>query len=187
MKRMNSPRAITALTFDKLLARLGPDRELAGEEYESLRRRLVKYFDLKGINLPEAAADEALDRMAIRIEAGEEIRDLVHYAYGVAHWIFLEKLRAEQRERKAYDDLAQRHIPDNNQRMPYLEALEICLKKLCADDRDLICSYYTDEVSFEAARQRTELAKKKGLSPNSLRLRMFRLRQVLERCIDAES
>lgn len=128
---MPSSRVITTVTFEKLMSRLAPDRERAAEVYETLRRRLTKYFDLKGLESPDTAADEALDRMALKIEAGEEVRDLVHYAFAVAHWVYLERFRAEDRERRAYARLTETRA-DNNEHLaaPYFATLEDCLHKL---------------------------------------------------------
>src|SRR5438105_5605604 len=139
---MPGSRVITSVTFEKLLARLALDRELAGEEYETLRRRLTKYFDLKGLRSPDSAADETLDRVASKIEAGEDIRDIIHYAYGVAHWIYLERFRAEERERKAYDNLVQLRSGGGGQAAAsYLETLESCLEELPEPDRELLRAY----------------------------------------------
>ena len=181
---MPSSHVITSVTFEKLLARLAPDRERAGEEYETLRRRLIKYFDLKGLRSPDSAADETLDRVASKIQAGEDIRDLIHYAYGVARWISLERFRVEERERKAYDNLVHPLGSGGVQSAAsYLETLEICLEELAEPDRELLRVYYTDATSADCAQNRIDLAQRKGLSLNSIRLRVFRLRQTLARCV----
>ena len=181
---MPDSHVITSVTFEKLLARLAPDREQAGAEYETLRRRLTKYFDLKGLRSPDSAADETLDRVASKIQAGEDVRDLIHYAYGVAHWIFLERFRAEERERKAYDNLVQLRGGGGDQSAAsHLQTLEICLEELPQPDRELLRAYYTDATRADCAQNRIDLAQRKGLSLNSVRLRVFRLRQTLARCI----
>jgi hypothetical protein len=185
---MPRSRIVTTVTFEKLLARLAPDRERAAEEYETLRRRLTKYFDLKGLGSPDSAADETLDRMALKIEAGEDVRDFIHYAFGVAHWVYLERFRAEDRERSAYADLTQmRKVNYEHLAAPYLETLENCLDKLATEDRQLLRTYYTDAAGVELAQQRINLAQSRDLTLNSLRLRVFRLRQALERCLRDES
>ena len=179
---------VTPDIFEKLLARLAPDRERAGEEYETLRRRLTKYFDLKGLAFPDPAADETLDRVALKIEAGEDVRDVIHYAFGVAHWVYLENLRAETRERRAYGDHAQmRTVNDGQLAPPYLETLQNCLEKLATADRQLLEAYYTDASGVDQAQQRIDLAQKKGLTLNSLRLKVFRMRQVIEKCMCGEA
>lgn len=181
---MPGSHVITSVNFEELLARFSPDRERAGEEYETLRRRLIKYFDLKGLRSPDSAADETLDRVASKIQAGEDIRDLTHYAYGVARWISHERFRVEERERKTYDNLVQlRSAGNDKSTASYLETLEVCLEELPESDRELLRAYYTDATSADCAQNRIDLAQRKGLSLNSIRLRVFRLRQTLATCV----
>src|SRR5262245_41567772 len=54
-------------TFDKLLIRLNPDRERAGEEYELLRLKLLTYFRSRAYLRAEDLADETLNRLAKKI------------------------------------------------------------------------------------------------------------------------
>lgn len=70
--------------FNLLLERLDADRELAGEEYERLRKRLVKFFLVRGCHSPEDLADETFNRVATRIEKGEVIPNLASYCLGLA-------------------------------------------------------------------------------------------------------
>src|ERR671938_30866 len=62
--------ALTAEAFTKLLARLDPDRERAGEKYEELRRTLVKFFEWRGAPFPEDQADETFNRVARKLDEG---------------------------------------------------------------------------------------------------------------------
>src|SRR5262245_20430567 len=59
--------------FDCLLAYLSPDREEAGKEYETLRRKLIKLFQYRGCHSPEELADETINRIAKKIKQGAEI------------------------------------------------------------------------------------------------------------------
>jgi len=183
---MPRSRVVTADSFEKLLARLAPERERAGEAYENLRRRLTRYFDLKGLGLPDYAADETLDRLAQKIAAGEDVRDFLHYAFGIAHWVFLERVRAEERERRANTNLTQMQQASLQVTTPYLESLEECLNKLAKEDRELLEAYYSETDCVDLVQQRIALAETRRLTLNSLRLRVYRLRQVLERCIRDE-
>ena len=49
---------LTADIFAKLLARLDPDRERAGERYEDLRRTLTRFFEWRNAPFPEEQTDE---------------------------------------------------------------------------------------------------------------------------------
>ena len=51
-------RSTSANGFTRLLERLHADPEQAGHEYERLRRALVKFFDWRGVPVPDECADE---------------------------------------------------------------------------------------------------------------------------------
>ena len=53
---------LTAEAFAKLLACLDPDSEKAGQKYETIRQRLMKFFDWRGAYFPEDCADDTLNR-----------------------------------------------------------------------------------------------------------------------------
>src|SRR5699024_6433909 len=52
-------RTLSAVGFARLLGRLHSDPDIAAQEYERLRRTLVKFFDWRGAWPPEECADEA--------------------------------------------------------------------------------------------------------------------------------
>src|SRR5262249_48216587 len=82
--------------FEALLARFDPDRNRAAEDYELLRRKLVKFFEHHQCVLTEDLADETIDRIAKRIEV-EDIKDIRLFAYGVARRVCLEVRRKSSR------------------------------------------------------------------------------------------
>src|SRR5512138_898422 len=90
---------LTEEAFTRLLAHLDPERERAGEKYETLRLTLMKFFDWRGAHFPDEYADETLNRVARRIESGETIRDIATYCHGVARMIFLEALRRPEHKK----------------------------------------------------------------------------------------
>ena len=59
---------LTEEAFARLLARLDPDAEKAGEKYRALHQKLVKFFDWHGARYPEEGADETLNRVARKVE-----------------------------------------------------------------------------------------------------------------------
>ncbi len=87
--------------LEALVAFLGPDRDLAGERYTMIRRRLVRLFEWRGLAFAEDLADETITRVARRIAEGVELRSVDPFAYfcGVAHWVSKELLRRAARER----------------------------------------------------------------------------------------
>ena len=75
--------ALRAAQFRRLLLRLDADRDRAGEKYEDLRRKLIRYFEWNPRFPVEALADETLDRVARKL-ATEEIHDLPAFVWAVA-------------------------------------------------------------------------------------------------------
>src|SRR6267378_2739688 len=90
--RTDDDRSITAAGLARLLARLDRNPERAALEYERLRRALVKFFDWRGAWPPEECADDALDRLARKLEE-TVVDDLRSYAHGVAKLVLLERRR----------------------------------------------------------------------------------------------
>ena len=165
--------------FDRLLAALDSDRTAAGEEYERLRHTLVHYFSWQQQRDPEALADEVLNRIARKIEAGAQIENYRQYAFGIARLLLLENRRAEIRERVALE--TNRSVPSSNGERPEI-CLEQCLELLSIENRNLILAYYQGEKRgrIEA---RTALAERLGIDLNALRNRALRLRLKLEQCM----
>lgn len=82
---------ITQTGFDKLLATLDADREAAGAKYESLRRRLIKFFEWRNCETAEELTDTVFDRVIKKIAEGEEIQNVGAYSATVAQF-FLKKI-----------------------------------------------------------------------------------------------
>jgi hypothetical protein len=68
--------SLTKEVFAKLLAHLDPDTERAGERYERLRLSLLKFFDWGGAHFPEECADKTFNRVARKLESGEDVRNI---------------------------------------------------------------------------------------------------------------
>src|ERR1051326_5706272 len=63
---------LTQQAFDALLACLDSDRERAAEKYETLRLKLVKFFEWRACAVAaQDLADEVINRVARRIDGGE--------------------------------------------------------------------------------------------------------------------
>ena len=175
--------SLTRKALDRLLERLGPDREAAGVEYHSLRERLLDYFDCKGVQRPESAADETLDRVARRLDEGEPIEGVQPYAYGVARYVLLERLRSQLREQRASAGAAQEWlVPPDPAEEARITNLTRCLEALPPDDRALIIAYY--EIAGGPHREGRKLqAERLGISYEALKTRAHRLRGRLESCL----
>jgi DNA-directed RNA polymerase specialized sigma24 family protein len=63
------------------------------------------------------------------------------------------------------------------------ECLLSCLRKLTSEKRELILGYYAKEKQVKID-HRTEMAKRLGLTVETLRVRAYRIRNALEKCIE---
>jgi DNA-directed RNA polymerase specialized sigma24 family protein len=163
----------------RLLEALDRDAGAAATEYERLRRRLIRLFSFNGIERAEEAADESFNRLARRLTEGEEIRNVESYLAGIARLIVLEERQRAQREREAMLHLAQTAEPAAGDEERMLQVLERCLLQLPRESRELLDRYYGSDGG-RRVRERDALARELGLSPNSLRNRVLRLRRRLE-------
>jgi DNA-directed RNA polymerase specialized sigma24 family protein len=172
--------SLTRKALDRLLERLGPDREAAGREYHSLRERLLDYFDCKGVQRPDSAADETLDRVARRLDEGEPVERVLPYAYGVARLVLLERLRSQLREQRASAGAAQEWlVPPDTAEEARIACLVRSLDGLPPDDRSLIIAYYA-EAGGVHREGRKLLAQRLGIRYEALKTRAHRLRRRLE-------
>lgn len=171
--------------FDLVLASLDPDRERAGETYERIREKLLRFFEWRGADCPEDLVDRTFDRVGKRLEGGEKIResDPAAYFYGVARNILREHWSEQKRESTFRSRLAEQARPTND---PDFErrfrCLERCLEAMPSKDRDLLLGYYVGR-GIEKIENRQRTAARLGVPPNALRIRMFRLRVRLEECV----
>src|SRR6185295_11350375 len=85
-------------SFEALLRWLHSDREQAGKRYEQIRGRLIKIFGSRGCAEPDVLADEAINRVAKRVEEISQTYegDPALYFYGVANKIYMEQLRKQK-------------------------------------------------------------------------------------------
>jgi DNA-directed RNA polymerase specialized sigma24 family protein len=172
--------------LEALLQQLGPDRDLAGTQYEQLRRRLVAVFEYRRCHHPEELADETLDRVARKVqEMGPEFEgsDPARFVFGVAWNVARESFR--RRSTVPLPDGWERMVPmapkvDDDAREH--ACLDCCLEELAAPERDLILGYHEGDRSARI-RRRSELAGELGLSANALRLKIHRLTDRLRECV----
>jgi RNA polymerase sigma factor (sigma-70 family) len=188
---------MTAEAFEGLLSCLDSDRERAGGRYENLRRKLVKYFECRGCLAAEDYADETINRVARRIFEGKHIwtADPGSYFYGVARNVLREYWTSPDRELAALeclppvahpssrtDDLFQSES-EKNMIDRQLDALEHCMNVLPPESRELLIEYYKGERG-DKIRNRKQLARRLGIPPNALRIRVHRIREKLEQCVN---
>jgi DNA-directed RNA polymerase specialized sigma24 family protein len=176
---------LTQDSFDRLLVALGGNRDSGGEKYLEIRSNLTRFFEWRGCSFPEDHADETFNRLARKIDEGEEILNPAGYAMGVARLLLLEILKGRQREQTALNEIGAASdvyvaADDGEDR---LECLRSCLQGLSSDNRDLILQYYQGEKG-EKIQNRKKLLEQLGVPVNTLRMRALRLRERLQSCVE---
>lgn len=174
----------TEKELSTFIASLAPDPATAGARYERLRGRLIFFFSARGLPMADMLADEAIDRLSRRIAQGQAVASIEAYSLGIARLIALEEGRRERKhvpiENHALWNISH---PSNtsNEEEERITAIEGCLRKLIAEDREFLRLYYTGDHA-ERIRRRRSLAQALQLSANALRKRAFRLRSTVEVC-----
>jgi DNA-directed RNA polymerase specialized sigma24 family protein len=181
---------ITREGFEQLLCWLDPERGRAGEKYENIRRRLIQLFSLRGCTDAEELADETINRVIMKLPdiAANYEGDPAAYFHAVARYVYLEHAKAASRLKDGlasprFDSEPHPAFPqDNDERL--FGALDRCLDKLRAKDRELILDYYGE--SRDRITRHKELAGGLDITTALLRKRAQRIRQALKACIDEE-
>jgi DNA-directed RNA polymerase specialized sigma24 family protein len=172
---MRKDRTLSQRQLHVLLAWLAPTPEKAGERYEAIRSALNRFFASRRCQPPEEFTDDTIDRVARRLADGEQIHtpNPGSYFYGVARNVYREALKQRQgRTDPAHvQEPAVRYVDEP----PRLACLRKCLRQLAPESRELLEAYYLDG--------RTDLAGRLGVSPNAVRLRVFKQKQSLKACI----
>ncbi|HKQ74843.1 MAG TPA: hypothetical protein VJ810_14210 [Blastocatellia bacterium] len=198
--RLKVDNSLTPASFDSLLAFLGRDRESAALAYNDFRRALFTFFAVRGGANPDEMADETINRVARRLSEGAQItaENPSSYFYAVAYNVWRESLaKGNVLISLGDEDPSQSILTESAQATPYdlmLDAREKiesevrsqclvkCLDKLDPEDRELIVSYYRFSGG-EKIENRKRLAASLGISGNTLRQKVARLRSALAECV----
>ncbi len=164
--------------FGSFLAWLDPNREEAGKKYEDIRRRLIKMFSSRGCFCPEDLADETINRVIVKVP---DIKDCYRgdpgrYCGGVARNVLHEYAR----KRTVPVSRPKADPPEARERE--LECLDRCLNEVAVAQRSIILRYYEGEKGTRI-QIRSGMARELGTEPNALRLRIHRIRTVLQKCV----
>lgn len=180
---------LTSEAFNCLLQAFDTDRDTAGQKYETIRRKLTEFFEARGSDSPPDHADESINRVARKIAEGEQIQDLNAYFYGVARLVWLENLRARDKEPTPLE-LAPTPFAANTSELEVerqhredrLTCLEVCLTQLSGPNRTLIIEYYQEEKGLKIEHRKRQ-AERMNTTLNGLRLRASRIRSELTQCV----
>ena len=171
---------LTRPVLDRLLGWLDADAERAARKYEQTRRSLIKFFESRGCHTPEEQADRTIDRVARRISEGTVVHasEPAMYFYGVARHVLQEYYR-----RHSGSVAPLLYVPDDAvTRHRRYECMGRCLDSLPSESRMLMIEYCTVETS-RGNELRMAMARRIGITLNTLRIRVHRLREQLERCV----
>jgi DNA-directed RNA polymerase specialized sigma24 family protein len=174
------------LGWERLLAALDAEREAAAKAYQGLHQRLAQRFAWRGADDPAALADLTFDRVADKLAAGEEVRDIVGFTLGVARFVELEAARRASSERTAIEK--ERGVPaadpdESAEHERRVAALQRCLEALEATERELMLDYHQGRGQARIER-RQRLADALSVGLNALRIRVHRLRARLQGCVE---
>ena len=176
---------LTKASFDKLLERFSSDREEAAIRYETARQKLIRFFEWNSVVCAEDWADETLNRVARRIDEGQNIDNLIAYIWGVARRVLKEAKKDSDRGPIPLEDaptIPQEKTPEIINPDARQICFDRCLEELPPDSRNLILEYYQGEGAAKI-KHRQDLADKLGIPLNALRIRVHRTRKTLEKCI----
>lgn len=174
--------------FARFLEHLSPDAEEAGRLYTRLHKKLTGFFYLKGISEAGKAADETLDRAAVKIYAGTPVPDVPKYCLGIARNVVKEGLRREQREKSVYMRFVEGLSDDSDEEIERIErVLRPCFEELSDEERELLLNYCQVLRGRARAEHRRQLADTMKTTVLALRMRVTRLRGILSECVQKRS
>jgi len=181
----NSP--VPNESLEEILAWLNPDRDVAAAMYVQLRHDLAKIFSYRGCADPEGLTDEVLDRVARKVY---EVRPTYEgdprlYFRAVANNVVKEDLKRVKTQipLEGIDLPEPTHQREQQKTVEIEECLQSCLQKISAESRELIVSYYAKEKQAKID-HRSQLAHRFGISVETLRVKVYRIRISLQECIE---
>lgn len=184
--------------MDRMLALLHDDPGRAEQEFLTLRRKLVKFFEWRGCSVPDDLADESIFRVASQLGEGLVIQSSQPrcYFYGVARNVLREYWDAGRKEPSEIDgightthlsvdpdEMAERES-ERMRREQLIDRIEACIESLPPESRAILREYFC-RAGHDKIVARNQLAQRMNISINALRLRVLRLKQDLRRCVDA--
>jgi RNA polymerase sigma factor (sigma-70 family) len=175
-------------SFDEILAWLNPEREAAAAIYVQLRQDLTKIFAWNHCADPEGLTDEVFDRVARKVHNVRQTfqGDPKLFFYGVARNLIKENIK-KVKTHVSVDGIdlpaspaAESEEESTDEREACLDA---CLQELSVEKRNLVLTYYA-KVKQDKIDHRAAVARQLGISVETLRVRVYRIRGVLEQCIE---
>jgi len=175
---------VSRLGFERLLQWLHSDRERAGQIYEEIRRKLIRFFTCRACTDPDSLTDVVIDRVnnAITRPDFEFGGEPILFFYGFARNICLEHQRQAARQSPLPSDLLLSDLYVQDEDLLRIRCLESCVEMLAPNHRKMVLSYYQYEPGAKTE-SREQLAQECGMALNALRIRVHRIRLKLRECI----
>jgi hypothetical protein len=184
----NNTRKMSQEEFARFMDFLAPDPEEAGRLYTRLHKKLNGFFSLKGISDPVSAADETIDRAAVKISGGAPVPDVNKFCLGIARNICKEKWRRERRESTIFRLFLENLTDDSDEEVERIyRVLKPCFEQLTAADQELLRAYCQAPRGRARAEHRRKLAEAMQTTVLALRMRVTRLRSILTDCVKKSS
>lgn len=181
MSRENEAKELTTEKFANFLTWLHPVREVAGDEYERLRFRLITFFSNRNCRFPDELVDETINRVCLKI-GEEQIQNKVAFVYGFAKNVFLESTRKDKHHVNIDEvNVASPDIVESTSIAA--DVLDKCLGELSAENRTLILDYYSEQKQAKIDLHR-QLSERLKTTQSALRMRIVRIKQTLKHCLE---
>ncbi|KAF0250363.1 MAG: hypothetical protein FD167_238 [bacterium] len=182
--------------FNKMLLLLDTNRDQAALKYELIRQKLIKFFEYQNCAFPEDYTDETINRVTKRIYEGELLRTETPTTYflGIARNVLREYRKKINNKPEDIENIPISKLPllnpkkieenesEREKKENQLECLKSCLELLFQEDKELLAQYYSDDG--KAIDNRKIIADNLGISLANLRIRVHRLREKLEQCVN---
>lgn len=185
-REMTRKSAIAPESFEEILTWLNPDREMAAEMYVQLRQDLAKIFVWRKCSDPEGLTDEVFDRVARKVHVVKQSYegDPRLYFRAVANNLIKETFKKLGTHVPLEDvDLPNQCSASANDEA-IVECFQRCLRKLNTQRRHMILAYYAKEKQAKID-HRQQLARSLDISIETLRVKVHRIRESLEGCIES--
>lgn len=172
---------LTKDSLDALLEWLDPDRDKAGQLYQTIHAGLIRMFVSKGLADAEHYADETVDRVIKRLPEirAEYVGQPVRYFIGVARNVVREALRPREVPTEQLPEYVSLKDVDSELAV----CLSKCLKSLARDKLELIHDYHVYEGHQKIVSHR-EMAAELSITVGALRTRAHHVRVALEECVN---
>ena len=186
-----SDRALTKEKFNRFLAWLHPDRDLAGEKYEVIRSGLTKYFARQTchvyFNCPHAdeLTDETINRVVSKMdEVTDKYCEPERRIFTFAKYVRMEHLRNVEPEslRTVFADRTDDRLEEASEKENLDRCHGQCLGRLSKKERYFITEYFKYSGQ-ERIERRRKLATELDITKDNLAVRALRLRRALHDCL----